>query len=61
MRLPAIYDWKIAMAIIGIMGMVSIFFGNKISGIILIFIGIFNFIATSYNSLKKKKMEKKRK
>ncbi|KKM69056.1 hypothetical protein LCGC14_1454760 [marine sediment metagenome] len=49
-KLPCIYDYPTTFAIIGIMLFSSLFIGTKIAGLTLLFLAIWNFFATYYNS-----------
>lgn len=49
-ELPCIYDYPTTFAIIGIMFFSSLIIGTRIAGLTLMFLGLWNFFATYYNS-----------
>ena len=57
-ELPCVTDYPTGFAIIGIMLFSSFLIGNKIASLTLIFLGLWNFIATYYNNkLRTKKIK----
>ncbi len=57
-KLPCIYDYPTAFAIIGIMLFSSFLIGTRIPSLTLMFLGLWNFFAAYYNyklRIKKKK------
>ncbi len=49
-KLPCIYEYPTMFAIIAIMLFSSYFIGVEIAGLTLMFLGVWNFFATYYNS-----------
>lgn len=59
-KLPCIYDYPTAFAIIGIMLFSSFLIGTRVASLTLIFLGLWNFFATYCNHRLENKKENKK-